>query len=175
MVAYRDHPPDPVPEYLTLDNLLYPALAIASLPFLTITLHHLLQEEPVVMQLSNAAAVATMIFVPFTFTQVLRDILTTTVVNQAVWLLQVLDHPVQVEGWNIIIRNEFATEIILACTGITAIAILLVILIVIASGLFRIILQLAIFARALENLYLNEITRIATRIATRIRPVTITR
>jgi archaeosortase A (PGF-CTERM-specific) len=95
-----------VPEYLTLDNLLYPALAIASLPFLAITIHYLLREEPIVLQISNAAAVATMIFVPFTFIPVFRDLLITSVVNQAVWLLQVLDHPVQVEGWNIIYETD---------------------------------------------------------------------
>lgn len=235
-----------VPEYLTLDNMLYPALAIASVPFLAITIYHLLREEPVVLQLSNAAAVATMIFVPFTFIPVLRDILISTVVNQAVWLLRILGHPVQMEGWNIIIRNGFATEIILACTGITAIAILLgvtagsdnltvkqgllafliivptiyilnilrvvvvfiawsdqwfaflpevtgtnefgagyasffwahnvfaealslVVLIVISFGLFRIIPQLAVFARTLVSLYLSEIIRIAHL----IRPGTI--
>lgn len=223
-----------VPEYLTLDNILYPALAVASIPFLAITIQNLLREEPIVLQLSNAAAVATLIYVPFTFIPVLRDVLIGTVVNQVVWLLHVLGHHAQIEGWNIIIRNGFATEIILACTGITAIAILLgvtagsenltikqgllafiiivptiyilnilrvvvviiawsdqwfsflpdptgttefgagyasffwahnvfaevlslVVLIVIAFGLFRIIPQLAAFARDLTNLYLKEI------------------
>ncbi len=114
-----------VPEYLTLDNILYPALAVASIPFLAITIHNLLREESIVLQLSNAAAVATLIYVPFTFIPVFRDVLIGTVVNQVVWLLHILGHHAQIDGWNIIIRNGFATEIILACTGITAIAILL--------------------------------------------------
>ena len=223
-----------VPEYLTLDNMLYPAIAVASVPFLAITILHLLRDEPIILQLSNAAAVATLIYVPFTFIPVLRDVLIGTVVNQVVWLLHVLGHHAELEGWNIIIRNGFATEIILACTGITAIAILLgvtagserltlkqsllaflivvptifilnilrvvvviiawseqwfaflpdptgttefgagyasffwahnvfaevlslVVLIVIAFGLFRIIPQLATFARALVHLYLDEL------------------
>jgi archaeosortase A (PGF-CTERM-specific) len=230
-----------VPEYLTLDNILYPALALASIPFLAITIHNLLREEPIVLQLSNAAAVATLIYVPFTFIPVLRDVLIGTVVNQVVWLLHVLGHHAQIDGWNIIIRNGFATEIILACTGITAIAILLgvtagsekltlkqgllafiivvptiyilnilrvvvviiawsdqwfsflpdltgttefgagyasffwahnvfaevlslFVLIVIAFGLFRIIPQLAAFARDLTNLYLKEIVGLGKRI-----------
>lgn len=229
-----------VPEYLTLDNLLYPVLAVLSVPFLAITIHNLLREEPIVLQLSNAAAVATLIFVPFTFIPVLRDALITTVVNQVIWLLHILGHHAQIEGWNIIIRNGFATEIILACTGITAIAILLgvaagsenlslkqgllafltvaptiyvlnilrvvvvfiawsdqwfaflpdptgtiefgtgyasffwahnvfaevlslIVLIVIAFGLFRIIPQLADFARDLATLYVNEVKKLLIR------------
>lgn len=230
-----------VPEYLTLDNFLYPVLAVLSVPFLAITIHNLLREEPIVLQLSNAAAVATLIFVPFTFIPVLRDALITTVVNQVIWLLHVIGHHAQIEGWNIIIRNGFATEIILACTGITAMAIMLgvtagsenltlrqgllsflivvptiyllnilrvvvviiawsdqwfaripdlsnttefgagyasffwahnvfaealslIVLIVIALGLFRIIPQLADFARDLVNLYMNEVAKLTKRI-----------
>jgi archaeosortase A (PGF-CTERM-specific) len=114
-----------VPEYLSLDNLLYPLIAVLSVPFLAITIHNLLRDEPITLQLSNAAAIATLIYVPFTFIPVLRDLLIGTVVNETVWLLHVLGHHAQLEGWNIIIRNGFATEIILACTGITAIAIML--------------------------------------------------
>lgn len=114
-----------VPEYLTLDNVLYPALAVLSVPFLILTIRNLLRDDPTVMQLSNAAAVATLIFVPFTFIPVIRDLLISSVVSQSVWLLHVLGHHADLTGWNIIIRNGFATEIILACTGITAIAILL--------------------------------------------------
>jgi len=222
-----------VPEYLTLDNVLYPAIAVTSVPFLAITILHLLRDDQIALQLSNAAAVATLIYVPFTFIPVLREMLIGTVVNLVVWLLHVLGHHAQINGWNIIIRNGFATEIILACTGITAIAILLgvtagserltlkqgllaflivvptifilnilrvvvviiawsdqwfaflpdptgttefgagyasffwahnvfaevlslVVLIVIAFGLFRIIPQLATFARSLVNLYIKE-------------------
>ncbi|MDD5024772.1 MAG: archaeosortase A, partial [Methanoregula sp.] len=218
-----------------------PALAVASVPFLAITIQNLLREEPIVLQLSNAAAVATLIYVPFTFIPVLRDALISTVVNQVVWLLHVLNHHSQIDGWNIIIRNGFATEIILACTGITAIAILLgvtagserltvkqgllaflivvptiyllnilrvvvviiawsdqwfsflpdptgttefgagyasffwahnvfaevlslVVLIIIAFGLFRIIPQLATFARDLANLYMKEVSELRKRI-----------
>jgi len=114
-----------VPDYLTLDNLLYPALAVLSVPFLAITIRQLWADNPTVLQLSNAAAVATLIFVPFSFLPLFRDALISAVVGQAVWLLHALGYPVWIEGWNIIMRNGFATEIVLTCTGITAIAILL--------------------------------------------------
>ena len=38
-----------VPEYLTLDNMLYPAIAVASVPFLAITILHLLRDEPIIL------------------------------------------------------------------------------------------------------------------------------
>jgi len=114
-----------VPGYLTLDNFLYPAIAVLSLPFLAITIRELLADNPLVMQLSNAAAVGTLIYVPFAFIPLFRDALISIVVQQVVWLLHILGRDAQLEGWNIIMRNGFSTEIILACTGITAMAILL--------------------------------------------------
>jgi len=114
-----------VPDYLVQDNLLYPAIAVMSVPFLAITILRLLAEDQTILQLSSAAAVATLIFVPFSFMPLFRDALISAVVGQAVWLLHAFGYPVQIEGWNIIMLNGFATEIILTCTGITAIAILL--------------------------------------------------
>lgn len=114
-----------VPEYLTLDNFLYPALAILSVPFLAITIANILRNNPLVFQMSRAAAVAMLIFMPFTFVPLLHDALIATVVNQAVWLLNVLNYHTDLQAWNILFRNGFATEIILACTGITAMAIML--------------------------------------------------
>jgi archaeosortase A (PGF-CTERM-specific) len=114
-----------VPGYLTMDNFLYPAIAVLSVPFLAITLRELLAGSPLVMQLSNAAAVGTLIYVPFTFIPLFRDALISGVVQQVIWLLQVFNSDAQLAGWNIIMRNGFSIEIILACTGITAMAIML--------------------------------------------------
>jgi archaeosortase A (PGF-CTERM-specific) len=113
-----------VPAYLKADNFLYPALALASLPFLLITVRHLLRNDPVVLQLSKTAAVAIMIYVPFAFVPVFRDALVMAVVNQAFWIIQFLGHHPQMPAWNIIMENGFANQIILGCTGITAIAIM---------------------------------------------------
>jgi archaeosortase A (PGF-CTERM-specific) len=113
-----------VPAYLKADNFLYPALAIASLPFLVITVRHLLRDDPVVLQLSKTAAVAIIIYVPFAFVPVLRDALIQIVVNQAFWIIHALGHHPQMPAWNIIMENGFANQIILGCTGITAISIM---------------------------------------------------
>jgi len=113
-----------VPAYLKADNFLYPVLAVASLPFLLITVRHLLRNDPVVLQLSKTAAVAIIIYVPFAFVPGLRDALVMTVVNQAFWIIQALGHHPQMPAWNIIMENGFANQIILGCTAITAMAIM---------------------------------------------------
>ncbi|HMA05663.1 MAG TPA: archaeosortase A [Methanomicrobiales archaeon] len=114
-----------VPEYLSLDNLLYPLLAIASVPFLVMTAEFLLREDPRVMRLTDAAAIAVFLSAPFTLVPGLADILITLLIGQVAWLLHALGYHADFLAWNIIARNGFASEIILACTGITAIAIML--------------------------------------------------
>jgi archaeosortase A (PGF-CTERM-specific) len=114
-----------VPAYLKADNFLYPALAIASLPFLVITVRHLIRDDPVVLQLSKTAAVAMIIYVPFAFVPVLQDALIIAVVNQAFWIIQAFGHHPQMPAWNIIMENGFANQIIVGCTGIAAISMML--------------------------------------------------
>jgi archaeosortase A (PGF-CTERM-specific) len=111
-----------VPAHLKADNFLYPALAFMSIPFLVLTVRHLLRDDCIVLHLSKAAAVAMIIYVPFAFIPVLRDGLVMMVVNQAFWIIQALGHHPQMPAWNIIMEKGFANQIVLGCTGITAIA-----------------------------------------------------
>ena len=97
-----------VPAYLKADNFLYPALAVLSIPFLACTVRHLLHDDPVVLQLSKAAAVATLIYVPFACVPVVRDTLIQTVVIQAFWIIQTFGHDSHMPAWNIIMENGFA-------------------------------------------------------------------
>jgi archaeosortase A (PGF-CTERM-specific) len=55
----------------------------------------------------------------------LRDALIQVVVNQVFWIIRALGHHPQMPAWNIIMENGFANQIILGCTGITAISIML--------------------------------------------------
>jgi archaeosortase A (PGF-CTERM-specific) len=71
-----------VPAFLSEDNILYPAMALLSLPFLAVTVQRLLKDDPVILQLSRTAAVATLIYVPFSLVPILRDALISTVVGQ---------------------------------------------------------------------------------------------
>lgn len=148
-----------VPGYLTLDNFLYPAIAVLSVPFLAITIRELLADSPIVMQLSNAAAVGTLIYVPFAFIPLFRDALIAIVVQQVVWLLHIFGRDAQLEGWNIIMRNGFSTEIILACTGITAMAILLGV----AAGSRDLTIRQGVYAFLLvvPTIYILNLLRVA--------------
>jgi archaeosortase A (PGF-CTERM-specific) len=114
-----------VPAYLDADNFLYPLLALLSIPFLAITVRALLRNDPVVLRLTQTAAVAMIIYVPFAFIPALRDALILIVVNQVFWIIQALGHHPQMQAGNIIAENGFANQIILGCTGITAISMML--------------------------------------------------
>ena len=114
-----------LPYYFSLNNFLYPIMAALSLPFLIITSRYLLVDDDRVMHLSRAAAVAFLIYAPFEYLPLLGDWLIGIVVGQVVWMLDALTYTVSLADWNIISRNTFRVEIILACTGIQSIAIML--------------------------------------------------
>jgi archaeosortase A (PGF-CTERM-specific) len=114
-----------LPYYFSINNFMYPAIALISIPFLLITVKYILQDDPRVIQLSMIAAVAFLIYAPFAFIQPLGDWLIGTVVGQTSWALASVGHPVTLDAWNMLERNGFRTEIILACTGIQSIAIML--------------------------------------------------
>lgn len=113
-----------VPYYLSINNLLYPVMAVLSVPFLVITARHLMAGETLVLQLSTAAAVGFLIYAPFAYTP-LGGWLISVVVGQTMWMLNLSGYPALQLDWNMISRNNFRVEIILACTGIQAIAIML--------------------------------------------------
>jgi archaeosortase A (PGF-CTERM-specific) len=106
-------------------NFLYPVLALLSLPFLVITTGYLLHNDPVILRFSRSAAITTLIYVPFSVVQPLHDLLITAVVGQALGLITLLGHHPLLYDWDVITENGFYNQIILACTGISAIALLL--------------------------------------------------
>jgi archaeosortase A (PGF-CTERM-specific) len=114
-----------LPYYFSLNNFLYPVMAALSVPFLIITSRYLMAEDDRVMHLSRAAAVAFLIYAPFEYIPALGNWLIGIVVGQVTGILDALRFPVTLADWNIISRNTFRVEIILACTGIQSIAIML--------------------------------------------------
>jgi archaeosortase A (PGF-CTERM-specific) len=100
-------------------------MAALSVPFLIITSRYLMAEDDRIMHLTRAAAVAFLIYAPFAYIPMLGDWLIGVVVGQVTWILDALQFPVTLPDWNIISRNSFRVEIILACTGIQSIAIML--------------------------------------------------
>jgi len=114
-----------LPALFTEGNLLYPLLTLLSLPFLMITAERLLRYDTIVLQLSRTAAIATIIWVPFSLVPFLHDMIIAEVVNQAFGIITALGHHPQLFAWDVIAENGFYNQIILPCTGLSAIAILL--------------------------------------------------
>ncbi|WP_292520820.1 archaeosortase A [Methanoculleus sp.] len=114
-----------LPFYFSINNFLYPAITLLSAPFLYITAKYLLRDDPRVIQLSTIAAVAFLIYAPFGYMPALGNWLIAAVAEQTSVALAMIGYPVNFEAWNLMERNGFRTEIILACTGIQSIAIML--------------------------------------------------
>ncbi len=114
-----------LPYYFSINNFMYPIIALLSIPFLYITIKYLLLDDPRVTQLSVIAAVAFLIFAPFAYIPTLGNWLIAVVVDQTSAALAAVGYPVNLSTWNLMERNGFRTEIILACTGIQSIAIML--------------------------------------------------
>lgn len=114
-----------LPEYFSENNILYPVMAALSVPFFVITAKYLLLEDERILNLSRAAAVAFLIYAPFEYIPAMGDWLISIVVGQIVWLLNLLNFTTTLDSWNVIMRNSYRVEIILACTGIQSIAIML--------------------------------------------------
>ncbi len=115
-----------LPKYFGEDNFLYPIMAVLSVPFLYITIKYLLARDARVQHLSRVAAVAFLIYAPFEYFTPFGNLLISGVVDQVVWLLHLLNYPVTLKTWNIIIaQNGLGGQFILACTGIESTAIML--------------------------------------------------
>jgi archaeosortase A (PGF-CTERM-specific) len=132
-----------LPEYLAENNFLYPLMAILSVPFLVITVKHILRDDQRVFHLSRAAAVAFLIYAPFEYLPALGDGLIGVVISQVIFILGTLGYSVTLACINpvtlqvldpagctgqfldTISRNSLSVQIILACTGIQSIAIML--------------------------------------------------
>jgi len=114
-----------IPHYISLNNFVYPALAVISLPLLYITIKYLLRDDPRVIQVSMIAAIAFLIYAPFGYIPALGNWLITVVAGQTSAVLAAVGYPVTFQAWNLLERNGLQTEIVLACTGIQSIAIML--------------------------------------------------
>lgn len=114
-----------MPAFVLEKNFLYPLLAIASVPFLGITADHLLRNDPTVTQLSQTAAIAAIVFVPFALIPFLRNALISLVIGQAFTLITALGHHPVMTAWDMMAENGFYNQIIVGCTGILAITMMI--------------------------------------------------
>lgn len=114
-----------LPTWIEDSNILYPVMAALSIPFLFITTLLLLKGNEAVFSLTRAAGVAFIIYAPFAFIGEIGNYLIATVVHHTLLVLQLLGYPAYLVLWNTFQSGYFRVEIILACTGIQAIAIML--------------------------------------------------
>ncbi|HUK92842.1 MAG TPA: archaeosortase A [Methanomicrobiales archaeon] len=114
-----------IPYYVSQNNILYPTLAVLALPFLFVTSRRLLGQDPSILALSRASAVAFLIYAPFAYLPPLGNFLIEAVTGQVIFLVGAVSRPATLLDWNLIGRNGFRIEIILACTGIQSMAIML--------------------------------------------------
>ena len=118
-----------IPYWISVSNYVYPTFAVFLLLFLYITLRVLFgsdtQKKDLVFQLTRAAGVAFIVYAPFAFYEPLGNWFIAQVVTQTSVLLALFGHPTELFSWNTFRGNGYRVEIILACTGIQAIAIML--------------------------------------------------
>lgn len=106
-------------------NIMYPVMVLFSLPFLIITIRLLIREDKAVFSLTRAAGVAFMIYAPFAFVEEIGNTLIKVVVQHTGIILGLFQYSTDTVLWNTFQHGFFRVEIILACTGIQAIAIML--------------------------------------------------
>ncbi|HJJ42602.1 MAG TPA: archaeosortase A, partial [Methanocorpusculum sp.] len=122
-----------LPKYFEEGNFFYPIIIVAALPFIYITVKRILTDNIHVKRFVNGTAVALLIYLPFAIIKPLGNWLIGTVVF---WIQKVFDligFPYIMSDWNIFkslwqvpgYLDGYTDEIILGCTGITAIAIIL--------------------------------------------------
>ena len=133
-----------LPELILVEgNVIYPVLIVFSILLLVITIRHLLKETPAIMDFTRAGGVFCILYVPFAIFKPLGDWLVGTVIY---WVTQVFNatgfeyytiseaSPYFADYWNFFFSvpaeqflfggGGYGDEIILGCTGITAIALL---------------------------------------------------
>jgi archaeosortase A len=145
-----------IPYYLSINNFLYPLLALLSVPFLIITGQLLLKSELRAMQLSTAAAVAFLIYAPFEFIPALGNWLISVVVGQIFYVLNAFHYDTLQVAWDMFQRYGYRIQIILACTGIQGIAIMLGVAAAVPSTWRQKILS---FLLVVPTIYLLNIAR----------------
>jgi archaeosortase A len=114
-----------LPEWMEESNIMYPIMAVLSIPFLIYTIILLLKKNESVISMTRAAGVAFIIYAPFAFFTPFGNALISMVVINTHFLLNLIGYPVHMVLWNTFQSGSFRVEIILACTGIQAIAIML--------------------------------------------------
>lgn len=122
-----------LPSLLEEGNFFYPMLAIVGIPLVYLTVKRLLVRDPRILRLTYAAAIAGIIYAPFAMFTALGNWLISVVVFCIRWVFDLIGFQYTMAAWDMfesvwVIPGQtygYMDQIILGCTGITAIAILL--------------------------------------------------
>ncbi|ABN06623.1 membrane protein-like protein [Methanocorpusculum labreanum Z] len=122
-----------LPDLLEEGNFFYPLLAIAGIPLVYITIKRLLIRDQHILRLTYAAAICGIVYAPFAIFTGLGNRLISIVVFCIRKVFDIISFPYIMADWNIFesvwtVPGQtygYMDQIILGCTGITAIAILL--------------------------------------------------
>ncbi len=122
-----------LPSLLEEGNIFYPLLAIAGILLVYITVKRLLVRDQHILRLSYAAAICGIVYAPFAIFTGLGNWLISVVVFCIQKVFDMISFPYTMADWNIFesvwtVPGQtygYMDQIILGCTGITAIAILL--------------------------------------------------
>jgi len=145
-----------IPYYVSQNNILYPTLALLALPFLFMTSRRLLREDKNILALSRASAVAFLIYAPFAYLPALGDFLIGVVAGQVLSLVNAFAGGATFLAWNLIGRDGFRIEIILACTGIQSMAIMLGVAGAVRTTPFQ---KVAAFLLVVPTIYILNLAR----------------
>ncbi|WOF17175.1 archaeosortase A [Methanoplanus sp. FWC-SCC4] len=113
------------PKYIYENNIAYPALALISIPLLLITARNILKENETVLAVTKGTAVAFLIFAPFAYVEQIGNLLIFANVEVISFILDSIGFTYTMSAPDMFLHDIFQVEIILACTGIQAIAIML--------------------------------------------------
>ena len=122
-----------LPGLLEEGNIFYPALIIAGIPLIYITVKRLLIKDPHILRLTYAMAIIGVVYAPFAFITELGNWLISVVVFCIQRVFDAIGFSYTMASWDIFesvwaipgMTQGYMDQIILGCTGITAIAILL--------------------------------------------------
>ena len=115
-----------IPYYINSENnFLYPVIGILGIPFVIITAGELLKDNKYVLYLSKGDAISFLFYVSYWLKKDIHHFLHFLVTSQCVVILNAIGFDITQLAWNLVSHDGFRVEIILACTGLQAIAIML--------------------------------------------------
>ena len=130
-------------------NVFYPLLIILTIFLLIPTIRMLLKENPNIYTLTTGVGVATIIYAPFEIISPLGNLLIENVVFWVRKFFDIIHFPYEMPAWDcfgslVPVTSGCKDQIILGCTGITAIAVLVGVVFLTKTSILRKVILIGI-------------------------------